>query len=272
MSKKRLPLEKIGEYKEVDPVSGTPVTRQELRRGILKIEISQHEDLHAALTDLSNFDPREGLENYRNEARQILRKAGLPTDEDHGEVRLADGRIVPNDSDEAKAMLPGTSYKRWSKIVDERTEQLSPEKLAMKLIHHLNIILNSNYDTDQLWRICALLGASRQFEFGVRGINEAVIGGQKSEGGRRRGPEAKKEQAHEREDVIRTILADYLRTNPYLLTTLSPRTLKPRKAALVAKAIEDAVNKRLQQDSLGTLERDRITYYVKKIDRERTLS
>lgn len=225
MTKKQLPLEHMGDNIEPDPVTGTMVRRTVWRRGLLKREEWQYQDIHASFSALADQDVRGAYEDLLDRARDVLRSSGLPTDEDKDKLQLPDGRTFPLG---------------WSKIVKERTEPLSRERLAMELIWSIKEILQGEHDDSTLWRIWRFMNNSHNFILAAVKINEAVVSAYKAEKGRRKGPEVKAAAASRKKEIIRELSSAYWKRTP----------VNRGNVSATAEAIKEDLNNRFHAEGL----------------------
>lgn len=253
MSRKKLPLERK-DHVETDPASGTPVYRTVYRRGLLRTESIQYENLSAGLLALSKKEMRKKFEDLRLRARAVLRTAQLPTDEDSGETRLPK-ELAKNGTISAKDFVSGFSFKNWSTIVQEKTEPLSPEASAMLLIKAINTILKQDFDQDMLRHIWFLMHAHHRFEMLTLGINEAAVSAHEAEKARQKGPQARSAEGKRKEKIVRELTLAYWKRVPVHYGKLAP----------TVEGIRGDLNIRLEAEGLKPLGPTRITTYLRKI-------
>jgi hypothetical protein len=253
MPSRKSPLE-CKDHVEIDPASGTTIHRTTYERGLLHSEDIKYEDFSAGLLAIENRDPRKKFNELRSRARAVLREAHLPTDEDGGESRIAEGLMQPGPITPEK-FAAGFTFKDWSKLVEERTERLSPERSAMLLIKAVNAILQKNLDNDALRHVLFLVHATHYFEMLVLGINEAAVAGRRAENGRVKGPQARVVSSNRKKEITWEIANAHWKSMPLDRTKLDQ----------TARAISDEVKRRLEAEDLKPVKTRRIIDYLREL-------
>jgi hypothetical protein len=224
MSRKLLPLEHE-EYVETDPEFGTTIRRTVFKRGIIEAEAIEYDDVFVGLSALAREDMGENFKGLLMRARSVLHNAQLPTDEDE---------------------------EGWWKIIEERTEILSPERFAMTLIRTVNATLRKNFDEDALKRIWYLTRAAHDFELATGGINEAAVSAHQAEKARRKGPEVLANKGKRIEMIVREVATAYWKRVP----------LHRKNVAQTAIGISIELKVRLEAEGFKSIGLSRIRDYL----------
>lgn len=196
-------------------------------------------------------DPDIVLLEVREAARQILRSAGLPTDEDFRRIGPKGGPYEPHPG----GTPDGVRQIKWWVEIEERTEAICRERAAAELIRAISGVLRLGLDTKALLSVLGLMDTYHRFGLQAGGTLDAAILGHRTRAAQKRGPATKRERTAKLTEIVRRHAEAFWEDYPACRGN----------AAATAPSIFKLVNAALADEGMRTIAERTVLNYISRI-------